>query len=202
MRSPTVAMPFIEFDQEQPVAPRPANNSKMITALLVAGVMMGAVTTWAVMRIMEIMKESDPSNNEPSCNADGSVALQYGQVTFNETLTNGNWPSPVMSTVVNLTCQQVLCNTTAIASTFMGYAWNKLNSFGVCPDMYHLPNATFDQCREITQQTIITAPVVAGCKSRFVGYLVAVAVAGNSTENTVDPSGNIVTAEELGLLFK
>jgi hypothetical protein len=85
-------------------------------------------------------------------------------------------PIHVLTTVATFTCEQLLCNASAVAETFMGFAW-KVASV-MCSDVatYQYPtrNATADQCRlfaQVDAGSELLLDAQAGCRSRLVGSM-------------------------------
>lgn len=171
-------------------------KDKGVTAKVVCAVVAGAtVGALGVLAAMELMKKSVSSNDEiaPACNAtNGTVSLQYGNGTVVDQMNS----LPIMTTVATFTCQQVLCNISAVADTFMGFAWKVCSSvLGNGPFDFPIPNATLDQACAFSQGQLI-ADAKTGCGIRLVGnVLQEIAV---TSEN---PDGSPQTVAATALQF-
>ena len=102
---------------------------------------------------------------------------------------------PVMTTVATLTCQQVLCNASAVADTFMGFAWKMYSVLCSNIPKYQYPNlnATAEQCG-IFARAEIPSNARAGCESGLVGSLLEVVTYTNEGDERT-------TKTALGLQF-
>lgn len=160
---------FVPMDEEMNNAPE-GQQGKGITAKLVCAVTAGAaVGALGMLAVMELMKKSVSTSNDEiahACNAtNGTVSLQYGNGTVVDQV---NF-LPVMTTVATFTCQQVLCNISAVADTFMGFAWKVCSSApDNVPFQYSILNETLDQDCAFFQGQLI-ADAQTGCRIRLVG---------------------------------
>lgn len=190
--------PFVRMNEEKMNDAPERQQGKGITAKLACAVTAGvAVGALGMLAVMELMKKSASTSNDeiaPACNAtNGTVSLQYG----NGTVTDQANPMPVLTTVATLTCQQVLCNASAVADTFMGFAWKVYSLLYLNNNQYQypIPNATVDQCRAFSQADLI-ADAQTGCRIRLVGNML------EGVASTIDPkTGDMTTASAIALQF-